>query len=84
MKLVDKISHKSIDGGNRKETYLGAFDWWNSTIELRGDVPPERLKICLLHEMLHGISEGMKLTEEQVDRLAWGLYDTLTRNDPFI
>ena len=81
MKLVDKISHKTVSGGKKSETYLGAFDWWNSTIEIRRDVPPERMKMCLLHEMLHGITEGMKLSEEQIDKLAWGIFDTFTRND---
>ena len=77
---VDKIPPKSVKGGKRKETILGAFDWWKNTIEIRKDTPPERKEITLIHEILHVLTEGFSLTEAQLDQLAWDLYDALKRN----
>ena len=83
IKQVDEISPKSVEDGKDDDIILGAFDYWKSTIELRRDVPEERKRICLIHELLHALAEGMKLPEDQVGELAWGLYDVLKRNHFF-
>lgn len=83
VKQVDEIPPKSCENGKDDDIILGAWDYWKSTIEIRKDVPEERKRICLIHEMLHALAEGMKLSEDQVDELAWGLYDALRRNHFF-
>lgn len=61
----------------------GYADHGRMRIRLREDNPPDEMRETALHEVLHFLDEAVQagLTEEQVRRLARGLYAVL-RDDP--
>ena len=77
---IPYIDPKTVDNGKDDDIICGAWDFWQSTIEIRNDLPIARKRINLIHEVLHGITEGMGIDEEQIDEIAWGIYDTFKRN----
>ena len=60
----------------------GCIDFTHCVIRLYKDMPLDKKWAVLIHEMVHGIDEavGLDLDEENTDRLAVCLADTLTRN----
>lgn len=73
---------------NRRESLWGQIDFWKRTIKIydngRG---AEDLWQTIIHEILHGISESLKLKlrnadqHDDLDLLALALTDVLFRND---
>jgi hypothetical protein len=78
---VPYIDPSQVNGGEPGDTVLGTFDRQAQTIELLKSVPWERRQIVFLHECLHGWGEGLDLSEDQIDELAWRIYDTLSKLD---
>lgn len=80
---VDKTSDVDIGG---KRSLTGQIDPWTRTIRiLQKDQTKEDIWETLLHEILHGIADTLKLTplsedEETINLLSIALADTLARN----
>lgn len=81
VKQVKTIDPKTVENCDPEtEVVLGAYDWKTSTIEVVRDIPNERKQVTLLHEILHALTEDMDIDDPDIDRLAWRLYDVITRN----
>jgi hypothetical protein len=75
---------------NRREAYWGSIDFWTRTIRIyRKDRTPNDILQTVIHEVLHGLREGLHIKaldaadsqqHRDLDLLATGLMDTLTRN----
>lgn len=80
-----KIEYASRPTLHGHECY-GMVDHGKATIELNDSNSTERDIQTLLHEIVHVIDEqrGLSLSEEQVDKLAYGILDLIRTNDAFI
>lgn len=88
MKIPDKIR---IDGENweiiknknllRNESLRGRITYLTRIIELEANSP--RIAPSLLHECIHAVDNNanLDLTEEQVKRLAHGIYAIIVDNN---
>ena len=73
----------------KRESYWGQIDYWTRTIRVydNGTRPKEDVFQTILHEVLHGIGESLKMNinksenHEELDILALALTDVLVRND---
>lgn len=64
------------------ENAMAYIDFSNQIIKIDANYPIEMQKSSLLHEVIHGVSYGYNvgLSEDQVEKLARGLYATLKDN----
>ena len=64
------------------ENAIAYIDFNNQIIKIDANYTIEMQKAALLHEVIHGVSYGYNvgLSEEQVEKLARGLYATLKDN----
>jgi len=82
---VSKPSDVDIYG---REALWGQIDYWTRTIRVydNGSRPAEDIFHTLIHEVLHGIADELKLDlrreerHDELDILALALTDTLFRN----
>ena len=72
-----------------RESYWGQIDYWTRTIRIYdfGDRQPEDLWHTLIHEVLHGVVEELKIEQlkgeknhDALDILALAIVDVLFRN----
>lgn len=73
---------KQVDWMDRLQTQMGAFDAISSEITICSRMNNDVKNSTLLHEIIHGIDNavGTKLTEEQVEALASGLFAVCKEN----
>lgn len=64
------------------QTVWGHIDFGRCLIRLDRDLNPDKKVAVLMHEIIHAIDEatGIGIGEEDTDRLANALVDTLRRN----
>jgi Zn-dependent peptidase ImmA (M78 family) len=90
IKVVTDLHH---DNGRDTKPALGTYSNTNSLIELDSAQQPERMRVTLLHETLHGLLDGGgiddllcsihdDLDEQVVGRLAPLLLSWLRENPP--
>ena len=67
------------------ENAIAYIDFNKQIIKIDANYPPEIQKSALLHEVIHGVSYGYNigLSEDQVEKLARGLYATLKDNPSY-
>lgn len=80
IKPVREIDPLECDGVEGDDTVLGSWSFWGEEIELVRLLPRSRMRVNLLHELLHEMTQGFKLSEDQIESLAFDLYDTLKRS----
>jgi hypothetical protein len=83
VRLVKYIDPERCKGGTDKDTVLGAIDRYAEppTIEVLRELPRERKMVTFLHEVLHGVCEGIKgMNEDKIDEISWRLYEVLKHN----
>jgi len=71
-----------------RDSLWGQIDYWTRTIRIYDNGRPEEdIMQCLVHEILHGIAEALKLNlrkperHDDLDILALALVDTFYRNN---
>lgn len=75
---------------NGQRSLWGQIDFWDHSIRVYQNTAPDERLSCLLHEVLHGVFEHLRILrtclrdkdveEDFVDALAGELADTLVRN----
>ena len=85
VEYVDKPSDVDI---YKRDSMWGQIDYWTRTIRVYDNGRPvEDVFQTLLHEVLHGIANALKLdlakeeNHDEIDILALALTDVLFRND---
>lgn len=76
---------------HKRKSLWGQIDYWTRTIRIYSkDRPEEDIWETIIHEVLHGIAEGLHLksmmddkNEDELDILSLALADVLFRNNWF-
>jgi hypothetical protein len=78
---VNLISGKSGNTLHERD-YLGNIDYEKCIITADKDLNEQMVDITFMHEVMHGIANqyGVDLEEEDVERLARGIYQVLRDN----
>lgn len=84
IEYVDKPSDVDI---HKRYSYFGQIDYWTRTIRIYdGGRPTEDIWVTIIHEVLHGLSDELKLILKEDEHhddlgvLAMAITDVLFRN----
>ena len=78
---VNVISGKTNNTLHERD-YFGNIDYEKCIITIDSDLNYQQIEMTLMHEIMHGIANhfGIKVEEEDIDRLARGIYMVLREN----